>query len=190
MVENDNAGNTQEFMPEQISKMFEFWSSNLKLPTIGPMYAFSKDFSSSASDFVTLGKAMIELKSNMDNYWSLVTTAYTKAMRNTVEQAPMQPVTKEDFENYRRAAIEAFEESFTDLFTSSEFSEVYGKLFGSQMDVLRSVQSIVEKNFKMLNLPTRSEVDDILKDIVELKRTVRDMRRSVEARNDQARIAT
>jgi hypothetical protein len=30
----------------------------------------------------------------------------------------------------------------------------------------------------------------MLKDIVELKRTVRDMKRSVEARNDQARIAT
>jgi hypothetical protein len=111
-------------------------------------------------------------------------------MRNTAEQAPMQLATKEDYENYRRAAIEAFEDTFTDLFTSSEFSQVYGKLLGSQLNVSRVVQSIVEKNFKMLNLPTRSEVDDILKDIVELKRTVRDMNRSVEARNDQARIAT
>jgi polyhydroxyalkanoate synthase subunit PhaE len=102
----------------------------------------------------------------------------------------MHLATKEDFENYRRTAIEAFEDTFTDLFTSSEFSEVYGKLFGSQLNVSRALQSIVEKNFKMLNLPTRSEVDDILKDIVELKRTVRDMMRSVEARNDQARFAT
>jgi hypothetical protein len=190
MVEKDNADNAQEFMQEQINKVFEFWSSNLKLPTIGPTYAFSKDFSSFANDFVTLGKVMIELKSNMDSYWSLVSAAYTRAMRNTVEQAPMQLATKEDFENHRRAAIEAFEDTFTDLFTSSEFSEVYGKLFGSQLNVSRALQSIVEKNFKMLNLPTRSEVDDILKDIVELKRTVRDMKGSVEARNDQARFAT
>ncbi|HEX6252687.1 MAG TPA: poly(R)-hydroxyalkanoic acid synthase subunit PhaE [Nitrososphaera sp.] len=190
MVEKDNADNAQEFMQEQVNKVFEFWSSNLKLPTIGPTYAFSKDFSSFANDFITLGKVMIELKSNMDSYWSLVSTAYTRAMRNTVEQAPMQLVTKEDFENHRRAAIEAFEDTFTDLFTSSEFSEVYGKLFASQLNVSRAIQSIVEKNFKMLNLPTRSEVDDILKEIVELKRTVRDMKRSVEARNDQARIAT
>ncbi|MDP8889338.1 MAG: hypothetical protein M3M89_06920 [Thermoproteota archaeon] len=189
MVENDNADNAQEFMQEQVNKMLEFWNSSLKLPTIGPMYAFSKDFSSFANDFVTLGNVMIEFKSDMDSYWSLVGAAYTRAMRKTVEQAPMQLATKEDFENYRRAAIEAFEDTFTDLFTSSEFSEVYGKLFGSQLNVSRAVQSIVEKNFKMLNLPTRSEVDDILKDIVELKRTVRDMKSSVEARNDQARIA-
>ena len=190
LVENDNADNVQEFMKEQVNKVFELWNSNLKLPTIGPTYAFSKDFSSFANEFVALGKAMIELKSNMDSYWSLMSAAYTRAMRNTIEQSPMQLATKEDFENYRRAAIEAFEDTFTDLFTSSEFSEVYGKLFGSQLNVSRTVQSIVEQNFKMLNLPTRSEVDDILKDIVELKRTVRDMKRSVEARNDQARFGT
>ena len=69
MIENDNANGTQEFMQEQVNKVFEFWSGNLKLPTIGPVYAFSKDFTSFANDFVTLGKVMIELKSNMDSYW-------------------------------------------------------------------------------------------------------------------------
>jgi polyhydroxyalkanoate synthesis regulator phasin len=52
------------------------------------------------------------------------------------------------------------------------------------------MQNIMEKNFKILNLPTRSEVDEMLKDIVELKRTVRDMKKRVEAWDDQARIST
>jgi hypothetical protein len=99
-------------------------------------------------------------------------------------------VTKEDFENYRRAAIEAFEHSFTTLFTSSEFSEVHGRLFGSQLNISKVMQNIIEKNFKILNLPTRSEVDEMLKDIAELRRTVRDIKRRVEVENDQARIAT
>ena len=190
MAENDNVDGTQEVVQEQFNKVVEFWNGALKLPTIGPMYAFSKDFSSSANDFVTLGKAMIELKGNMDSYWSLLSKAYTRAVRDTAERAPMQLATKEDFENYRRAAIEAFEDSFTDLFTSSEFSEVHGRLFGSQLNVSRGIQNIIEKNFKILNLPTRSEVDEILKDIVELKRSVRDMKKRVEAGNDQTRIAT
>src|ERR671916_2035134 len=103
MVETDNLDGSQEFMQEQINKAFEFWGGSLKLPTIGPTYAFSKDFSSFANDFVTLGKAMIELKSNVDSYWSLMSAAYTRAMRSTIEQSPMQLATKEDFENYRRA---------------------------------------------------------------------------------------
>src|SRR5918999_5225145 len=164
MVEKDNADNAQEFMQEQINKVCEFWSSNLKLPTIGPTYAFSKDFSSYANDFVTLGKVMVELKSNMDSYWSLVSAAYARAVREMVERAPMQLTAKEDFENYRRAAIEAFEDNFTALFTSSEFSEVHGRLFDSQLNISKVMQSIIEKNFKILNLPTRSEVDEMLKD--------------------------
>jgi hypothetical protein len=190
MVENDKVDGAQEFMQEQIDRVFEFWGGTLKLPTIGPMYAFSKDFSSFANDLVTLGNAMIELKGSMDSYWSLLSKAYTRAIRDTAERAPKQLASKEDFENYRRTAIEAFEDSFTDLFTSSEFSEVHGRLFGSQLNVSRGMQNIIEKNFKILNLPTRSEVDEILRDISELKRIIRDIRRKVEAGNDQARITT
>ena len=173
-----------------MNKMFSFWTDVMKLPTIGPMYAFSKDVSSYANDFVSLGKVMAELKTNMDSYWALVSTAYSKAMKETMERAPKQLMTKDDFENYRRAAIEAFEDAFTELFASAEFSTVYGKMFSSQLDVSRAVQSIAEKNFKTLNLPTRSEVDDILKDVAELKRSVRDLKRSLEIKNDNARAAT
>lgn len=188
MAENNKE--LQGFSQEQMNKMFSFWTDVMKLPTIGPMYAFSKDVSSYANDFVSLGKVMAELKTNMDSYWALVSTAYSKAMKETMERAPKQLMTKDDFENYRRAAIEAFEDAFTELFASAEFSTVYGKMFSSQLDVSRAVQSIAEKNFKMLNLPTRSEVDDILKDVAELKRSVRDLKRSLEIKNDNARAAT
>jgi len=188
MAENNKG--LQGFTKEQMDKMFSFWTDVLKLPSIGPMYAFSKDVSSYANDFVSLGKVMSELKANMDSYWALVSTAYAKAMKETMERAPKQLLAKDDFENYRRAAIEAFEDAFTELFASAEFSAVYGKMFSSQLDVSRAIQSIAEKNFKTLNLPTRSEVDEILKDVAELKRSVRDLKRSLEIKDDKARAAT
>jgi hypothetical protein len=184
MAENNKE--LQGFTQDQMNKMFSFWTDVMKLPTIGPMYAFSKDLGSYASDLANLGKVMAELKANMDSYWALVSTAYTRAMKETMERAPKQLLTKDDFENYRRAAIEAFEGAFTDLFASPEFSAIYGKMFSSQLDVTRAVQGIAEKNSKTLNLPTRSEVDEILKDVAELKRTVRDLKRSLETRNDNA----
>ena len=188
MAENERK-DMQGFTQEHINKMFNFWTDVSKLPTIGPMYAFSKDVSAYANDFVNLGKVMAELKTNMDNYWVMVSAAYAKAMKETMDRAPKQMLTKDDFENYRRAAIEAFEDAFTGLFASAEFSTIYGKMFSSQLDVSRSIQGIAEKNSKSLNLPTRSEVDEILKDIAELKRTVRDMKRSIEL-NDKARPST
>ena len=190
IVGNGNTDNGQGFILDQMNRMFDLWSSNLKMPTIGPTYAFSKELNSYFADFVNLGKVMVELQTNMDSYWSLMRDAYRKAVNDTMERAPKLLSTKEDFESYRRAAIEAFEDAFTNLFTSSEFSEVYGKLFGSQLDVSKATQGILEKNLKLLNLPTRSEIDDMLKEIMELKRTLRDLKRSIELRNDQARLTT
>ena len=96
MVENGNVDNVQEFMQEQVNKMFEL-NGTLKLPTIGPMYAFSKDFSSYANDFVTLGKDMVELKSNMDSYWSLVSASLRKGSERDGREGPKAADNKRRF---------------------------------------------------------------------------------------------
>lgn len=187
-AENGSAHKLEKFTPEQAHKMFDFWTDTLRLPTIGPLYAYSKDFGSYFDDFAKLGEDLVEFKANLESYWSLMTEAHSRGMKELIERAPKQLAKKEDFEDYRRVAIEVFEDTFTELFTSPQFSEVHGKLFGSQLNISKSMQSIVEKNSKILNLPTRSEVDIMLRDIMELKRTVRDLKRSVDTRDDQARL--
>lgn len=177
--DNTNSNFKPGLSPDQ-SKMFDMWSEVLKLPTIGPMYAFTKDFGAYANEFVALGKIMSDMKVHMDHYWAMVNEAYAKATKQTAEKSPKQFSTKEDYENYRKAMIESFEDAFTGLFASSDFSAVYGKLFSSQLDMSKAMQTITERNFKALNLPTRAEMDEILKDIHELKRSVRDLKREVE----------
>jgi hypothetical protein len=176
---SDNTDNKPGLPPDQ-AKMFDMWSEVLKMPTIGPMYAFTKDFNAYANEFVALGKIMSDMKVHMDRYWVMVNEAYSKASKETAEKSPKQFLAKEDYEDYRRAMIEAFENAFTGLFASPEFSTVYGKLFSSQLDMSKAMQTITERNFKALNLPTRGEMDEILKDIHELKRSVRELKREVE----------
>ncbi|MGI0024470.1 MAG: poly(R)-hydroxyalkanoic acid synthase subunit PhaE [Nitrososphaera sp.] len=173
-------------------KMHDFWTDVMKLPTIGPLYAFSKDFGAHANDYINLGKIMAELKTQNDSYWALLSAAFAKATQETTERAPKQLVSKEDFENYRRGMIEAFEDAFTGLFASPEFSVVYGKVFSAQLDFSKALQSIAEKNLKILNMPTRAEIDEILKDINALRKSVRELKKEIEVlKNDQARsIAT
>ena len=181
---------TQEGSPPGFSPdmLYKFWAETLKLPTIGPMFAFSKEFGDYSNDIIKLGKVMAELKEQSDSYWALMGTAFAKATRLTAEKSPKQFVTKDDYENYRRAMIEAFEDSFTELFSSPEFSVVYGKLFSTQLDYSKALQSVAEKNLKILNLPTRAEIDEILKDVHELRRTVRELRKGLEVlQNDKTR---
>jgi hypothetical protein len=94
------------------------------------------------------------------------------------------------FEIYRKIMIDALEESFTGLFNSSEFAIVYGKLLNNQMDALKLVQTLAEKNLKVLNLPTRSEMDMLSRDVHDLKKNVHDLRSKLEllTKNDTRNI--
>ena len=165
--------------------MYGFWADTFKMPTIGPMFAFSKEMSEYANDVMSLGRIMAETKGHVDTYMALFNAAFAKAVKDTAERAPKQYATKDDFENYRRAMIEAFEEAFTALFASPEFSTIYGKLFSSQLDMTKVIQSMAEKHMKTLNMPTRTESDEMLKDIHELKRSVRDLRKEIEKMRDE-----
>jgi hypothetical protein len=189
-----------EGMPQTISqeqlfaKMMDFWLEAAKLPTIGPLYAFSKDASSSTQELFNLSKTLLESKANADQYWVLINSTFAKAYKQTLENSPKKFSSKQDFETYRKVMIEAFEQTFTELFDSKEFAIVYGKLFSNQLDILKSLQGMAERSVKVLNLPTRSEVDEILRDIHDLKKSVRDLKgrlEEVNARNESTgQIAT
>ncbi len=141
------------FMQDQIAKIFNIWSDISRLPTVGPSFAYSQYSRSDLKEFVEFG----------------------------MEKAPKQYNSKQDFENYRKIAIDVFEDAFTGLFDSKEYAILYGLVLSNQYDLLTHLQKLTEKNFKVLNLPTRSEMDDLSKDIHDLKKTVHDLTRKMEA---------
>jgi Poly(R)-hydroxyalkanoic acid synthase subunit (PHA_synth_III_E) len=169
----------QQKQQEKIADVINNWSELFKLPTIGPFYAFSQELDPFAQRLSDISQTVLRLQINLNEYWIQIRNAYIQAISEISEKAPKQYNSKEDFENYRKVAIEAFEDTFTRLFTSKEFPAIYNKVSSDQMDLLRYVQSIVEKSFQSLNLPTRSEIDELTKDIHSLKRTVHELKRKL-----------
>jgi cell division protein FtsB len=53
-----------------------------------------------------------------------------------------------------------------------------GTLLRDQYDAVIHLQKLTEKQFKVLNLPTRSELDYLSKDIHDLKKTVHDLNKN------------
>ena len=104
-----------------------------------------------------------------------------RALARASEKAPKEYNSKQDFENYRKIAIDVFEDAFTGLFDSKEYAILYGLVLSNQYDLLTHLQKLTEKNLKVLNLPTRSEMDDLSKHIHDLKKTVHDLTRKIEA---------
>jgi hypothetical protein len=170
----------QQKQQEKITEVINNWSELFKLPTIGPLYAFSQELDPFAQKLFDISQTLVRLQINLNEYWIQIRNAYIQAMKEISEKAPKQYNSKEDFENYRKVAIEVFEDTFTGLFTSKEFPIIYNKVSSDQMDLLRDIQNIIEKSFQALNLPTRGEIDELTKDIHSLKRTVYEIKRRLE----------
>ena len=83
------------------------WTELLKLPTIGPFHALSQEADPYIQGLLDISQTLIKLQIDLNEYWSQMRNAYSKAIKETTDRAPKQYNSKEDFENYRRIAIEA-----------------------------------------------------------------------------------
>jgi len=184
-ISNDNANAVHDniesrFIQEQIAKVFSIWSDISKLPTVGPSFAYSQNSRSDLKELVEFGKSFLELQIHLSEYCMQINNTYVQALAKASEKAPKQYNSREDFEKYRKVAIDVFEDAFTGLYDSKEFASLYGLLQSNQFDLLMHLQKLNENNLKALNLPTRSDMDDMSKDIHELKKTVHDLIRKIE----------
>jgi class III poly(R)-hydroxyalkanoic acid synthase PhaE subunit len=79
--------------------------------------------------------------------------------------------------------IDAMEEGYAEVALSDEFRAVYGDLVNAQMKVRQLVQQEVERNAGAFGMPTRTELDGVLKKLAEVKRELAALR---EAREETA----
>lgn len=170
----------QDSQEDRMAQLINNWSELLKLPTIGPFHAFSQEIDPYLQGMLSINQTLLKLQVDLNEYWSHMKNAYSNALKETTDRAPKTFNTKEDFENYRRVIIEAFEDAFTTLFTSEEFPRVYNKISNDQMELLKSIQQLIENSLQTLNLPTRSEINELAKDIHSLKRDIRNLKKRSE----------
>src|SRR5215217_2485477 len=152
-IGNDTTNVSVHQREEQMTKILHNWSEFVKMPTIGPFHAFFQDFTSYAQDLLSLGQTILNAQTNLNEYWKQMNMAYVQATKEVSERAPKQ-------------------------LNSKEFSVTYGKVSNDVLDLFKKMQKFAEKNMKVLNLPTRDEMDQILKDIHDMKRTIHDMKKS------------
>src|SRR6476620_7154849 len=79
-MEEDNQTFSRQ-QQEQIKNMFDFWSELVKLPTVGPFQAFSKDFIFYVQEFFNLGQTLFQLQTDLKEYSIQMSDAYSKGMK-------------------------------------------------------------------------------------------------------------
>lgn len=86
--------------------------------------------------------------------------------------------------------IDAAEEAYAQIALSPEFREVYAKLVNTQMRAKQLQQKEIERLAREVGMPTRSELDGVLRRIHDLQRDLRSLRNSVAAGRADAAATT
>ena len=161
--------------------IFEKWKKLQDFPTLGMFNALTKGYNEYLEDVLELNRILMDLQKYLSNYWLQMSKTQFQAIGNVLLKSRSDPKLNDtDSERFRMLVIDAFEEAYNSLFSSKEFAVAYNEVYSKQLDFVNCINKIVERNLNLLNIPTRTELDEILKDLQEMKKTLRNIKKTYE----------
>jgi Poly(R)-hydroxyalkanoic acid synthase subunit (PHA_synth_III_E) len=161
--------------------IFEKWKKLQDFPTLGMFNALTKGYNEYLEDVLELNRILMDLQKYLSNYWLQMSKTQFQAIGNVLLKSRSDPKLNDtDSERFRMLVIDAFEEAYSSLFSSKEFAVAYNEVYSKQLDFVNCINKIVERNLNLLNIPTRTELDEILKDLQEMKKTLRNIKKTYE----------
>ena len=159
--------------------IFEKWKKLQNFPTLGMFNALTKDYNEYLEDMQALSRILMDLQKYLSNYWLQISKTQFHAIGNVLLKSRSDPKLNDpDSERFRQLVIDAFEEAYSSLFSSKEFAVAYNEVYSKQLDFINCINKIVERNLNLLNIPTRTELDEVLKDLQEMKKTLRNIKKA------------
>jgi hypothetical protein len=114
------------------------------------------------------------------NYISQINKTYAEAL----DKLPSKDIkytieSEQDLKKYRNILIGTLEDSFTNLFQSKEFGMLVSDIMSTYSEYNKLLRNISNTFLLPLNLSNKDDIDIILKDMQELKREVRDLKKTM-----------
>ena len=105
---------------------FEKWKKLQNFPTLGIFNALTKDYNGYLEDMLELNRILMDLQKYLSNYWLQLSKTQFHAIENVLLKSRSDPKFNDtDSERFRILVIDAFEEAYSSLFSSKDFSVAY-----------------------------------------------------------------
>ncbi len=144
----------------------------VEMPALGPAREKSEKFMKGFSTFVNLYTAGMDSNSNIQ-------TVLLEAMRRVHEKTGCEmegEISPEKYKDFYKICIETFSETFKEFMKSGHFASDMGKLNSCLMDFQIYNRGMLEENYlKPMNLPTKTEINEINKELYFLKKKVNEL---------------
>jgi len=95
-------------------------------------------------------------------------------MREKYEKEMKRFSTPEAYKDFYKKWVETYSETFKEFLKSDDFYSDIGKFMSYLMEFQKNNCDMLEENYlRPLNLPTRTEIDEINREVYTLKKTVK-----------------
>ena len=148
------------------------------MPAVGPAREKSEKMMKGFSTFVNLYAAGMDTSSNLQN-------VFMEAMQKVQDKIPADmdgEISPEKYKEFYNIWVDTYSETFKDFSKSGHFVSDIGKLNSHLMDFQKYNREMLEENYlKPMNLPTKTQIDEINKELYSLKKTVKELTSQIKA---------
>ncbi len=163
-----------------LEKYQEFWKKFYNIPKFSP-FSLTEETSNVVQNLQELVIITSKIQYFNSNYLTQINKTYSEALDKLPPNKSEYPLQSEqDIKKYRSFLLGTLEESFTNLFQSREFGTLVSDLMGAYSEYSKILKNISNPYLVSLNLSSKDDIDVLLKDVQELKREVRDLRKSID----------
>lgn len=177
-MEKSGFESTQEFFDLWLKTYEATMGRLVEMPALGPAREKSEKMMKGFSTSVNLYAAGIDSIANIQS-------VFMEAMRRVHEKTGSEmerEISPEKYKDFYKIWIETYSETFKEFLKSGHFASDMGKLNSHLMDFQKYNREMLEENYlKPMNLPTKTEIDEINKELYSLKKTVKELTIQIKA---------
>lgn len=177
-MEKSSVELTHEFFDQWLKTYESTYGRLVEVPAMGPMRERSEKMVRSFSVSVNLYTAWMESLVNFQHIFMEAMRRMRKKMTTEME-VEIRP---EMYKDFYQLWIETYSETFKEFLKSGHFSSDMGRLTSYFVDFQKSNRELVEENvLKPVNLPTRTEIDEMNRELYTLKKTAKNLTRDMDS---------
>ncbi|MCL7413803.1 MAG: hypothetical protein M8353_09335 [ANME-2 cluster archaeon] len=163
---------TQEFYDQWLNTYKATMGKLVEMPAVGPAREKSENIMKGFSTFVNLYASGMDTTSNLQ---SVFMESMRKVQEKTVKDMEGE-ISPEKYKEFYTICMDTYSETFKEFSKSGHFVSDMGKWNSYLMDFQKYNREMLEDNYlKPMNLPTKTEIDEINKELYSLKKTVKEL---------------
>ncbi|TFH46401.1 MAG: hypothetical protein E4G94_02490 [ANME-2 cluster archaeon] len=171
-MEKFSFDSTQELYNQWLNTYKATMGKLVEMPAVGPAREKSEKMMKGFSTFVDLYASGMNTNSN---FQSVFLEAMQKVQEKTAKDMEVE-ISPEKYKDFYNIWMETYSETFKEFSKSDHFVSDMGKLNSHLMDFQKYNREMLEDNYlKPMNLPTKTEIDEINKELYSLKKTVKEL---------------